>query len=196
MKKSILLLLLIVSSFTIFAQTEKGNIELSGGAGFQFISSHLKYVNDGVTTGEATTNSFSFLPSIGYFVIDNLAIGLAGNFTSSSTKEEGDADKSISTSILIIPTAIYYVPMDGKIRPIIQIGAGLTSMSQKYGSEKSSASGLAINFGAGIASFIKDNISINFGLSYTLATLTDKDDNKSKLKEGNFGTNIGFSIYF
>jgi len=160
----------------------------------------VKYVYDGETDGKGTISSFSFVPSFAYFVIDNLALGLTSTITSTTNKSES-GDKDISTSIMFIPTAIYYFPMEGKIRPFAQVGVGLSSQSSKYvpksgNDEKTSASGLATNFGGGFAYFIKENISLNLGLSYTLVTLTDGDDNKSKMKEGNFGTNLGLAIYF
>jgi outer membrane protein len=202
--KNLIKLLMVTVVFTMatesFAQTKKGNFVLSGGAGLQFSSSSVKYVYDGETQGKGTISSFSFVPSIAYFVIDNLAIGLNSTFTSSSNKSES-GNKDITTSILFIPTAIYYFSMEGNIRPFAQLGVGLSSQSNKYvpksgNDDKTSASGLATNFGGGFAYFIKENISLNFGLSYTLVSLTDGDDNKSKMKEGNFGSNLGLAIYF
>lgn len=199
MKNATLVILLALST-SVFAQTKKGNFLLAGGAGLQFTSSHIKYVYNGETQGSGTISSFTFIPSFGYFVIDDLAVGLTSTITSSTTKyESGDKDVSIST--MIIPTAIYYFPMEGKIRPLAQIGIGLSSQSSKYipksgSDDKTSASGLAANFGGGFAYFIKENVSFNFGLSYTLVTLTDGDDNKGKMKEGNFGSNLGIAIYF
>jgi outer membrane protein len=200
MKKLLLLSIVLVSAITIFAQTQKGNFVLSGGTGLQFTSSNIKYVYDGETEGTGTISSFTFIPSFAYFIMDNLAIGLASNFTTSSNKDE-DGDKYNSNSSLIVPTAIYYFPIEGKIRPLAQFGVGLSSQSTKYilktGSDnKSSMSGLAINFGGGVSYFINESFSLNFGLSYTLANLKDGDDDKGKIKQGNFGSNIGLSIYF
>jgi len=200
MKKIILLLIVLMPGITIFGQTTKGNFVLSGGIGLQFIGSNVKEVYDGTTEDEYTINSFSILPSFGYFVMDNLAIGLSGNISSSTTKYEG-GDKEKTNSTLILPTALYYFPMDGKLRPLVQIGVGYTSFTNKYipktgDDEKSSYGGLAVNFGGGISYFLAENISLNFGLSYTKATLTDSDDDKSKVKQGNFGSNIGVSVFF
>lgn len=187
-------------AITSFGQTTKGNFVLSGGIGLQFISSNVKEVYDGTTSDEYTMNSFSILPSFGYFVIDNLAIGLSGNISSSTTKYE-DGDKEKTNSTLIMPTALYYFPVAGKLRPLLQIGVGYTSMTYKYipktgDDQKSSFGGLALNFGGGIAYFVAENISLNLGLSYTKATLTDSDEDKSKYKQGNFGSNVGVSVFF
>ena len=198
--KKLLLAILVVSSGVLFGQTKKGNFVLSGGTGLQFTSSNVKYVYDGESQGKSTISSFSIIPSFAYFIIDDLAIGLTSTFSTSTDKSE-DGDKDISTTTMIIPTAIYYFPMEGKIRPIAQVGVGFSSQTSKYvpksgSDDKSSASGLAFNFGGGFAYFIKENVSLNFGLSYTMVTLTDGDDTKGKMKEGNFGSNLGLSIYF
>ncbi|SDD29166.1 hypothetical protein [Williamwhitmania taraxaci] len=77
MKKLVLILIILMPSISIFGQTTKGNFVLSGATGLQFISSNVKTVYDGKTVSEYDVNSFSFSPSFGYFVIDNLAIGLS-----------------------------------------------------------------------------------------------------------------------
>ena len=202
--KNLMKLLMVVVVFTMatasFAQTKKGNFVLSGGTGLQFTSSNSKYSYDRETGSENKSSSFSVTPSAAYFIIDNLAIGLTGTI-SSTTNKQVDGDKYVSNSAMILPTVLYYFPVEGKIRPIIQVAAGLYSLNTKYipqsgSNDKSSASGLALNFGGGIAYFIKENISINFGLSYTSVSLKDSDNSKSKIKQGNFGSNIGLSIYF
>jgi len=192
MKRLLSLLLLIVFSSTIYAQTEKNKVMVSGGTGLQFLSSKLKPMEDGVTQYELTTNSISILPSIGYFIIDNLSVGLAANITSTSTKYD-DYDPDVLTSIFIIPTAVYFVPMDGEIRPLGQFGVGLASISEKEGD---SAMGFALNIGGGVAYFIKENISVNGGLSYTMARLNDSDNENVKVKQGNFGANLSLSLFF
>lgn len=183
----------------IFGQTTQGNFVLSGGAGLQFINSSMKAVYDGTTEEKYSINSFTFVPSFGYFVIDNLAIGLSGTISNSTQKDE-DGNKNSTNSFLIVPTALYYFPMEGQIRPIAQIGIGYTSLIYKYkpktgDDDKESFSGAAFNFGGGISYFIRENISFNFGLSYTIATLKSGDDDKYKIKQGNFGSNVGISIF-
>jgi outer membrane protein len=200
MKKLVLLLAILMPSITIFGQTSKGNLVISGGTGLQFVSSSVKSVYDGKTGDEYTVTSFSLIPSFGYFVMDNLALGLSSTFSSSTQKDE-DGNKYTSSSVLFVPTALYYFTLDEKIKPLAQIGIGYSTMTNKYipktgSDEKNTGSGLAINFGGGISYFVSKNISFNFGLSYTISTLTDGDDDKSKLKQGNLGSNIGISVFF
>ena len=186
-------------TFSIFGQTTKGKFILSGGTNLQFSSSNEEYVFSN-SSSKTKQSSISFRPTMGYFVIDNLAIGLSGNF-STSTQEEKSFGKQISTSATIMSMAMYYFPMEGKIRPLLQIGAGYSSMAQKYtplqqGSEdKRLYSGFTYNFGGGIAYFITENISFDFGVSYTNTNFKIKDNNITKLKLGNLDGNIGISVF-
>lgn len=184
-----------------FGQTKQGNFVVSGATGIQFINSNSKSIYDGKTNYSYKTNSFSISPSFAYFVTDNLAIGLSGSFNSYSEKEEGNNYDYSSTSSLIMPMLLYYIPMEDNVRPFLQVGAGISSSSDKYNesggySDKSSSSGTAFNIGAGLAYFVSENISLNFGVSYTKSKTTDGDNKKSETQDGNFGGNVGLSIYF
>lgn len=198
MKKFFLLAILLVSTNVILAQTEQGKYVVSGATGLQFISSNIEYEYDGQSLGDVTQTSFSIMPSFGYFAIDNLAIGLSANYSSTTQKDLGD--KYTISSTMILPSALYYFPVAGNLRPLVQVGAGLMSTSEEYnesgyGSEKYKSSGLAINFGGGAAYFINDYVSLNFGLSYTMANLKDSDDSDSVQKQGNFAGNVGLSVF-
>ncbi len=200
MKKLLVLSVVLFLSSSVFAQTKKGNIFLSGGTGLQFTSTSIKNYYDGESDGSSTGSSLSIVPSFAYFIIDNLAIGLTSNFVSASSKNYSGS-KNVSNSITLLPTALYFFPNEGKMKPFAQVAFGISSATEKYipktgSDQKSSSSGLAANIGAGIAYFVKENISLNFGLSYTMVTTKDGDDSKSKTKQGNFGSNIGLAIYF
>ena len=200
MKKFILLAIVFVSTNVILAQTEQGKYVLSGATGLQFISSNIEYEQDGQSQGDITQSSFSFMPSVGYFVIDNLAIGLSANFISMTQKEQGR--KYTNKSTMILPSAMYYFPVAGNLKPLVQVGAGIMSTVFEgdfsepfYDSYKQEASGLAINFGGGAAYFINENVSLNFGLSYTMVNLKHDDDSDIVQKQGNFAGNVGLSVY-
>ena len=200
MKFKIFLLIVLFSSNLLYAQTKKGNILVSGSTGLQLLNSNIKTSYNGKTTKTVTQNTLTILPSAAYFLIDNLAIGLAGNYTNTSNiYTTGNIESSIST--LLIPVAIFFLPIEGKIKPFAQIGAGIMNFTDKSipktgSNHVTSFSGICLNSGAGLAYFLKENISFNFGLSYTNSNLTNVDDDKSKLKQGNFGSNIGISIFF
>ena len=85
-----------------------------------------------------------------------------------------------------MPNIIYYFPIEGKMKPMAQVGYGIFSNS---GYPISKGSNLKI--GAGLAYFVKSNISFDFGLSYNI--LKYKDSTK---KINTLGSNVGISVYF
>ena len=197
MKKLLIVLIILMPALTIFGQTTKGKFVLSGGTNLQFSSTNVEPVFNGNPSTKTKESSISFMPTIGYFVIDNLAIGLSGDF-STSTQKNDNFGKGITTSVSIIPMAMYYFPMEGKIRPLLQIGAGYSSMVQKItpvqrSEQKNSNSGFIYNFGGGIAYFIAENISFDFGVSYKKTNL--KDNNTMELKQETLGGSIGISVF-
>ena len=198
MKKFLLFALLLIC-FTGLSQTTKGRFIVSGAAGFQINAGTINYEFDGDEFSETKQTTIQFTPSFGYFVIDNLAVGLSGSITS-TTQKEGD-NKLTSTSLAIAPTAMYFFPVDGKIKPFVQVAVGISSNTSKYVSdigpdEKDSYSGLLLSGGGGVAFFINDNVSFNGGLSYNRSSMKNSDDDDYKIKQGILSGIIGISVYF
>ncbi len=198
--KKLLLLTLIFAGVNAFSQTEKGKFIVSGAAGLTINAGTIKYEYDGKTLADNNQTVIEFTPTFGYFVIDNLAIGLTSSISSSTQKAES-GDKYNTTTISLAPTVLYFFPVEGKIKPFAQLAFGLNSRTEKDmpkmgDDEKYSASGLLISGGGGVAFFINENVSFNAGLAYNSSTLTDSDDDKAKIKYGVFGGSIGISVYF
>ena len=170
-----------------FNATQQGNYILSG-------SSNLGFGSTKVENSYKST-SFSFNPSFGYFVIDNLAIGLDfGTSFGNSTWDDGY--KSSNTYYSVMPTVIYYFPMEGKIRPMAQVGYGLfsgdTKTTTSSGTTSSSKNnGSKLKAAGGFAYFVRDNISFDFGLSYNITKYKDSPSKTNRL-----GSNVGISVYF
>ncbi|VAW21516.1 hypothetical protein MNBD_BACTEROID01-628, partial [hydrothermal vent metagenome] len=158
MRRILFLLLVGLLPGLINAQTEKGNFIIAGGAGLIATSSSIKEDYGGKTNDKYTVNSVTIQPSFGYFIMNDLAVILNNTFSLKTTKYE-DGYKERYTSNLIVPTAVYYFPAEGSIRPIIQAGIGFSAAFQKVFPEnerakKYSAFGLALNLGGGVAIFI------------------------------------------
>ncbi len=115
-----------------------------------------------------------------YFVADQFAIGLTGNFSSGSTtyKHESFGDsKSSSTIMLVGPELRYYFDTGAKTKFWLKGGASFGSISSKYDGESSDPIGLSqFGGGAGISIFPVSTVSIDFGLGYNVLTITDKDE--------------------
>ncbi|NOU48579.1 MAG: porin family protein [Bacteroidales bacterium] len=199
MKKLILCWMVMILSIPMFAQTSKGDFVISGGTNLQFIAGNYKHVYDGTTLSKYSTNAFSLNPLVGYFVIDNLAVGLMAQFASSKDKNDDD-DVYKTSQISLMPMAIYYFPVDGNFRPFLQTGIGYASQNMTYtpkngDEDKQTYSGIGFTFGGGVAYFVAKNISFELGIAYSQSTLKDSDDEKAKVKQGNIGANISISIF-
>lgn len=199
MKNTFAFLLFAFLFATGFSQTEKGTVLISGATGLQLQSSTARFIDDGVTQTKEKIRSFSILPSVGYFVIDNLALGLQGSIGSQTTIEE-DEDKYRRVTAMLLPTVSYYIPTGGSVSPFGQVGIGFGVETDSYlpdGGTKQTFtySGLAWNAGAGVAIFLNDFASLNIGLQYSKTSLTNPDDTTRKFKQGNLGGNLGFSLF-
>jgi outer membrane protein len=197
MKKVMVLALVLVMSQVMTAQTEKGKLLFSGATGLQFLSTNLETEYDGQSQGDFDQSSFSFTPGVGYFVMDNLAVGLSANFESLTQEDLGD--KYTLSSSAILPTVIYYLPLESKLRPYAQLAFGFVSAKEKEtfnGSTfEAKFKGTGLSLGAGVSYFVNNTIALDFGLAYGGNNLKDADDSDLVQKSRTFGGNLGFSIF-
>src|SRR5688500_16681683 len=97
-KSFILVFSLVIATTIVHAQTSSGNMMVGGSINFTSSSREGGSAND--------NSSFSFSPSFGYFLSDNLAIGTSLTIATSRTGT-GSA-KSTSNSVGLGPFARYY----------------------------------------------------------------------------------------
>lgn len=211
MKKSFLFAALLFSAI-ITAQTEKGTFAISGKTGLGFNSTTVKYKNSGNTTDGPKTDSFNISPSVSYFIIDNLSLGLDFNYKTVSTKQKiltlnpdgingMIVDEKITQNTLsIVPTATYFFSK-GKTRPYLNAGIGFGNTKQENNYSASSPeisnfstsnNGLVWGAGGGLAYFISKTISFDLGIGYSEFTY---EENNVNVKSGTFGANIGISVF-
>lgn len=155
--KKLIFFLPIILSLSAFSQTEtpitKGNIILSGGGTFQYYKSHFESGSD-IKVIDISVN-----PGFGYFIIDNLAIGLNINIGYSKYNDNkyytlgaGPFVKYYFNSGLFLKTELNYSYLHG-------IGSNNTQKIKDY----------SIIPGVGYAFFINQKVSIEPCLSYQYA---------------------------
>jgi hypothetical protein len=166
MKKTIFMTLFAVclSGGTAIAQINKGTFLVGASSNLGFSSTSTEISDDNV-------NVFLLDVSGGYFVIDNLALGLSFGYSKYSYE---DFDGS-STSFGLFGR--YYV--NGKVF----LGLGFASAKVEDSDAVNS-----IPLEVGYAAFVTDNIAIEPSLSYSLG-LGDNESNT-------FGLQVGFTLYF
>lgn len=144
--------------------------------------------------------SLNFLPKVGYFVIDNLAIGLDINLAFMNYKFGGSNNEWKTTLYAAGPFARYYFPV-GKVYPFVEAGATIGSGIQKSSidsdTETYKSSVFAYGGGAGLAIPLGDKVTFDFLAGYNSTTIKDKDDNpdNERTVSGTFGIKFGFLVF-
>ena len=113
MKKCFPLILLFSLCFnSSYSQTEQGRFVVSGATNIQFLFSNSDPHSLAVVDSLEKVQDFAVNAGIGYFVIDNLAIGIKGfyNYTYSKKKIFLDPvyEEDIENAIAIIPSLTYF----------------------------------------------------------------------------------------
>lgn len=215
MKKiTLLAVCMIISSLSFLnAQTNQGNIlmgvsstlSLAGTGsdliGIGFASQKYKSDADGFEESESDkTTSINLLPKAGYFVADNLAIGLDLNLAISIQKYGFDDDKYTRRLLSAGPFVRYYVPTS-KAKPFIELNSAFGTITQKYEfdtfSEEGKTNVMSLGGGIGIAAPLGDKVTLDVLAGYTSLTVKDKEDNEDNYRTviGTLGLKIGFTVF-
>ncbi len=181
------------TAYNLFPQTN--------GLGISFGTSKVK--NDGeVLDGKENFSVFGLSLSSHYFVADQFALGLTGNFSlgSSTYKTPGsDDDKSSATIFMVGPELRYYFDAGAKTKFWLKGGASIGSVSSKNNGDSTDPTSLSqYGVGAGISIFPVSSVSIDFGFGYNVLTFTDKSDFDGEFKSINSGLafDIGVGLFF
>jgi opacity protein-like surface antigen len=138
----------------------------------------------------------------GYFVINNLVIGLQIPLTYMHTKDDASKDKESTTSIIFEPSVRYYF-LKGKFKPFVHGGVGYGIATYKDDPSEGSSSTYKYSqfvweIGGGCAFFVTNNVSIDLLLAYTSNTTKAKKDNPDDYRTitSGIGGGIGLTILF
>lgn len=206
-KNHITILLFIFLSSPTFAQTQKGNFVLSGKTDLNFLFSNVTTGTDSVKTGETKSNQFGFTAGAGYFVADNLSVGISGTYSYNYNKigasnYQPSNTQNITQSFTILPQLQYYFPEEGKLKPFAGIGAGYiwlqerdSRVAENY-NKVYNLSGVAFTGGIGISYFITTSVAFDLGLQYSYNRLKDELIENQIMKEKQFAGRLGVSVFF
>jgi len=194
------------------AQLEKGNIMLgvtstaamSGSWGSDMLSiGFLRSKHKSVSSSynENDIRTLSLLPKGGYFIMDNLAVGLE-TMLARSTRQHADSEgKYIETTIAIGPVVRYYYPLE-KIYPFAEIETMFGSCIDKWPTSGSieevyrySIFMAGLSLGAAVP--LGDKVTFDMTAGYTRIVWKEKEDNEEDFSEIYVGPAIrmGFTIY-
>jgi len=189
--------LVLISTFSM-AQAKKGDLLVGATSSLNFGSTSSSIEYDGESSDIGKTTEFSFSPGVGYFVVDGLALGVDVNWeTSISKPDEGDEVKT--SQFLIGPFAKYYFGATN-LKPFLESSFGFGSGNND--DQDYNLSGYS--FGGGVAVFLNEVVSLEFGLGYGGTTAQMKDvqidfygnTDDVDVKTSGFGFEFGFSFAF
>jgi len=216
-KKAVLLInvLCLLKLSLLNAQTNQGKVLLGVSSTFSLAGSGPNIMSLGYTTTKLKSNAggftepdpdktinLNFLPKAGYFVIDNLAVGLDITIALSDSRstESGYKLTSNSTLFSIGPFVRYYVPA-GRVLPFFELGAAWGSATSKFSydnmSDDSKANVSGIGGGIGLAIPLGNVASFDVLADYNSLTVKNKEDNPDNTRtvSGTLGLKLGFVLF-
>ncbi len=192
------ILMCIIALAVVEAQTEKGKLLIGANT-----SLSISNVDGGVTGAEDTEKitSVKLQPNISYFIFDNFSAGIAGIYDYQTTYDGAD---------VTIMTDFRYYFTDSRVKPFAKINAGYRNRDmQIIGTHyryDTSAHGLILGGGLGLAFFLNNNISLDITGQYFLTKLNDMGDGyrkdgdtnsyKIKTTTQDLRLFVGMSFYF
>jgi outer membrane protein W len=166
--RNFLLVIILLISVQVSAQTDKGTIMAGGQLAF---------------TTNKNASSFRLNPNFGYFVGDNLAVG--GNVRFDFSK----AGTVSANEFGIGPFMRYYFGK-AETKPFLVVSADYLTNTVKTDVTKISNSGFGFLTGLGFAAFLNRNVGVEGIAGYNYAKYTNADGN------GGFSLSLGFQLYF
>jgi len=193
MKRIVTVFALAMICSGAFAQFNQGRY-LVGGA-LSLTATTEKSQSGGTTTTVGKNTDFTFTPTFGYFVIDNLAVGAAIDASVQSFKADGSSSKNSASVTTIDPFVRYY--LDPGIFFQGRIGFGGASYKNTTGSTTTTSKGSVFSWdiGAGYAYFLTDNVAVEPLIKYGVQSVKAKNAGDSKTTNGGIQFQIGFTIY-
>lgn len=193
---------IVLSAVAVMAFGFANAQETTGTTGFSkgdvFITGAVGYGSE--STGDDETNTFTFSPKAGYFVTENIAVGLQLGYTS-QTETEADIDTD-TNSLEFGAFGRYYFTPARNFSFFGQLGLGITSSKTEVegidGEFKEN--GFNVALAPGISYFVSEHIALEatFGLLGYKTTEPDVDGAEST-DTFNIGANfsdINFGIVY
>ena len=190
---SLLLIVLMLLSTVVRAQTEKEGFILSGSTNLNFVSLSQKIENNNTSIQGSKASNFEISSGAGYFIFNNFAIGV--QISIKNATEDVENQDATESSTMFIPFALLYFG-NGNIKPYVQAGLGSGSKKLKNHSVRNRANVTGYELAGGLAVFLSQKVSLDFSLSYASATSKFSNVNDWELKSKGIGGNIGLSLFF
>jgi len=180
------LLIVMICTGNLMAQFNKGRMLVGGTASFSSLTT-----KDAAYSSDITNDMFTLTPQAGYFIVDNLAVGLDASFGSGKSTTSSGTTKF--TYILAGPFIRYYLKPGIFFQGEYQFGSEkLTINIPSYLNQTVTETLSAWALSAGYALFLNEHVAIEPMVSYksTIAKETDYKGTNAGIVVG-----VGLQIY-
>lgn len=210
MKKIINLIIALLFCSILNAQTEQGKIIVGMSTTLSSIGTGPEMFGVGFSINKTKVGSeeadpiknigINIVPQVGYFIIDNLAVGIDANYSYSSM-EIKNLEESQTKNFGGIGCFGRYYTFNSKIHPFIEIDTGLGKASIKHKTPDISSNDKSffynIGIGAGVAIPIGGKVTFNLIAGYDyIKELPEKKFIGQKVESviHSVGFDIGFMV--
>lgn len=154
--------------------TRQGNFILGSTVGFSSASS--KVVQDKGSGAEDTQNPYSIqlslAPSIGYFLVDNVPLGIRLDYTFGKVKDQS-GKRTEDSNVLFGPFARYYLPMNNNMYFFGEAGFGFGNSRDtkdlETGTQKINTNLFSFGIGPGVTIIATNAVGLEALVKYNYA---------------------------
>jgi outer membrane protein len=172
---------------------EKGNIIVEGNLGFNS-------TND--KNSEEKTSAFNFNPKAGYFISDDLAVGVQLMLNTGKYEDAiAETENKTNTFGAGVFARYYFLDLGERFKTYGEFGVGFDSSKNETTVAGTSSelkyNGLGAGVSLGMNYFVTECFAINFGLSDILSYRSDKADVEGAEAVSSFSGNLNvFNNFF
>jgi len=194
--KKIQLTIAAILVFTLagYSQFRKGSVLVGGNGSFNLGFMGDKTKNGSTTHKNYSETTFTINPQVGYFVVDNLAVGAGLTLSSYATKDTDTSVKTTSTDFLFSPFARYYYH---KFYGQLEFDAGSNKYTYRTATNNESTSKSTVtgwSLAAGYALLLNDHVAIEPQIGYSV-TSTKPSGSDTKDIYGGLFIRAGIYVY-
>lgn len=174
--RNIFVLIVVLSlSFSSTAQvTDQGNFLIGGTLGFSTSDSDINQTIGGTpqTTNGTNATQVNVAPAIGYFIANNVALGVGMDYTLNTVKESND-DRDYDSDLLFGPFARFYLPVGNDMSFFLEttfgFGNSVDQIEIDGQTQNTSTNVFAAGVGPGFTIFSSNAIGIEAAVKYNYA---------------------------
>lgn len=210
MKKLLILCLGVMFGLATLTHAQvlkSGHFLIGSTIGFSSADSKVKQVLNGVeqTNSGPVSLQLNISPNLGYFLSDDLVLGIGMDYTFGRFREP-NTDRTEDSNLLFGPFFRYYYDLGGNMAFFgeIDLGFGNSSDDQYIGSNRQSirTNIFSIGVGPGFTIYSDNAIGIetifkyNFSRSHFNTTTIDQVQTETITKTNQFDISLGIQFYF